>query len=107
MGPSLVPHAMLLSLPEEDGFPTLRGPKNCDEKQGYIGLGGRYLGSLSVLTAISAGRGCCALLTGLRWGSPLSGCVEEGVCPSTKRPKVSSTHSLPSRQVPGPSGMAP
>ena len=62
MGPSLVPHARLLSLSEEDGFPTLRGPKNSDEKQGYIGLGGgQYLGSLAVLTAISAGRGCCAL----------------------------------------------
>lgn len=56
------PHAMLLGPSEEDGFFTLRGPKDCGKKQGYIG----DPGSLSVIIAVSTGRGCSALLTGLR-----------------------------------------
>lgn len=31
------PLAMLLSLSEEDGFLTLRGPKDCDENRGAQG----------------------------------------------------------------------
>lgn len=51
-----------------------------------------------LLSAVISGRGPSALISGLRRGSPLSGCVREGqVC----KVSCSTTHSLPAGRAHG------